>query len=255
MMLPRVSPTNPSPTRSSTAPLAGTRLEELKSAEELFALAGQKAVVFKYSGGDVQFWVEIEFQGRKRKVELGPQLWGADKQPRPDQTLEGYFVWVRSEANDAGKEEWTIACRTDAITTQASGVQLSTPVADIKTAQSEVQKQSVGSSARGLSVQVWKGQVEKGKNLGVAMTSTLTMSSIPSPLPTDQEVCLQEIREERKQPKSALAAAAASTIALLASPQVGLFLAASVLTPGRMDETIDAHVIRVMCKAASKQAK
>jgi hypothetical protein len=45
---------SPAISTTSTNP-AVIRLEELVSAEELFELAGQKAVVIKYFGGEVEF--------------------------------------------------------------------------------------------------------------------------------------------------------------------------------------------------------
>jgi hypothetical protein len=97
IVFPRVSPLGSgTPTLS-----AGIRLEELKPAEELFALAGQEAVVVKYSGGDVEFWVEIESQGKKQKIGPVGALAGLfddkEKPPAPNQAVEGYLLWVRDE--------------------------------------------------------------------------------------------------------------------------------------------------------------
>jgi hypothetical protein len=124
IVLPRVSPLGPE-TPTTTA---GIRLEELKSAEELFALAGQEAVVVKYSGGDVEFWVEIESQGKKEKigpVRALPGPFGAnDKPPAPKQPVKGYLLWARGEAVEAGRETWRLACRRDLVATERSGLQL-----------------------------------------------------------------------------------------------------------------------------------
>jgi hypothetical protein len=124
--VPRVWRTGPeSPTPSPGLP-AGIRIEELTAAEELFALAGQQAVVLKYSGGDVVFWIEMEAQGQNEKSKRRSQAgWLEDlKPPAPNQTVEGYFVWVRSEADDT-RERWKVACRRDLVTAQTSGVQAS----------------------------------------------------------------------------------------------------------------------------------
>lgn len=249
IVLPRVSIIGPgTPSDPGTTPSAGIRLEEQKSAEELFDLAGQKALILKYSGGDVEFWVEIESQGKRHKIGEF-LLWGDDKQPGPDQAVEGYLLWIRNEPDDAGREWWKVAHRRDLVTAQKSGVQLSSPLAQASVTQSKEDRQSSsGSSSQ--TVQVWTGKAPNG-----AMTLSTASSSIPSPLPTDREVCLKEIREQRKQSQSTLAATTASALGLLSSPLEGPLLITSALVPGGMDETLDVHTIKVMCKAASRKAK
>jgi len=44
----------------------GLRIQELESSEELFGLVGQKALVFKFTGGDVEFWIELDSDGKKQ---------------------------------------------------------------------------------------------------------------------------------------------------------------------------------------------
>jgi hypothetical protein len=232
-------------------PSAGIHLEELKSAEELFTLAGQEAVVFKYSGGDVEFWVEIESQGKKQKI--GPVaaragLFGdKEKPPAPNQVLEGYLLWVRDEGDQAGRETWRVACRRDLVAVERSGLQVSTPLVEAKVSQSREDRQSGSASSSG-PVQVWKGKKPRG-------TGGSTKSSFPSPLPTDREVCIKEIHMTGYR-RDEWAILSASTIGLLGSPLgEGPFLTVSALTPGRADDPVEKHTIRVMCRTTSDRGK
>src|SRR5206468_11282183 len=78
---------------------AQLRVERWKPGEELLALAGQKAVVLSYSGGDVDFWVEVESRGKRWKSGEGRGAPSAHREPgRPGPTVEGYFVLARSDA-------------------------------------------------------------------------------------------------------------------------------------------------------------
>jgi hypothetical protein len=81
------------------------RVERWKSGEVLLALAGQNAVVLYYSGGDVDFWGEVESRGERWKSGEGVARQQRTKKPAgPGQTVEGYFVLARSEAGQRGKE-------------------------------------------------------------------------------------------------------------------------------------------------------
>jgi hypothetical protein len=155
MLLPRVLRIGPESPTSSTGVPVGIRLEELKSAEEMFVLASQEAVVLKYSGGDVMFWVEIESQGEKQKMGDDVGMGGDQNQLGTDQTVEGYFVWVRSKPDDEGRETWTIGRRRDLVTAQASGVQVSTPLAQASVVQSGEHRLGTSESFY-RPVQVWK---------------------------------------------------------------------------------------------------
>jgi tRNA A-37 threonylcarbamoyl transferase component Bud32 len=246
-MFPRVSPVGP----GTSTPPAGIRLEELKLAEELFALAGQEAVVVKYSGGDVEFWVEIESQGKKQTMgpvqALHEMLGDKEKPPSPNPTVEGYLLWLRSDAEESGIETWRLACRRDLVAAERSGVQASTPLTEVNTFQSREDRQS-GTVASSRSVRVWNGK--KPPSTGQA-----THSSFPSPLPTDREVCLKKIREMGFLHEE-WTTLSASTTGLLASPSGGgPFLAASALTPGRVDKPVEEHTIKVMCRMISDQGK
>jgi hypothetical protein len=205
IMLPRLSWVGTAFRSSPTALAAGIQLEELKSAEELFALAGQKAVVIKYSRGDVEFWVEIESQGKKEK--LGQELASlcSEQAPGADQTVEGYFLLVRSAADDSGRETWWVACQRDLVTADSAGAQVSTPLAQANVSQSREDRQSKSASSS-QPVQVWESTKGQGRNRvrapeGPPATDKLEaeISSLrKGPLTTGQEVCIKEIRGNRK---------------------------------------------------------
>jgi hypothetical protein len=240
-------PAAPAPQAATAAPPVGIRVEHVQAAEEVFAIAGQRAVVLKYTGGDVDFWVEIDAQGRTDKI-AGWRFGSGDaglKQPGPDQTIEGYFVWVRGEDNDdrsPGNEKWTVAYRRGLVTTQAAVIEGANPAVQVNFFQS-LKESSGWSLAHG--VQVWRG-----KPTGGYMTFTSDLGSIPSPLPVDQEVCVKGFRAERKQEKTVIPSAIVSMLGIVGSPQGGPFLAAAALSTEK--ETIDVHTIRVMCKTANR---
>jgi hypothetical protein len=238
---------SPSGSGNSTTP-GGIRLEELKAAEEMFDLAGQKAVILKYSGGDVEFWVEIESQGKKEKCTLALAGFFDDKEklPAPNQAVVGYFLWVRNEADAEGRETWRLACRRDLVAAERSGLQVWTPLGQASASHSREDRQSTQRFSS-QPVQVWKA-----KNNGEIAALRSETGTIPNSLPAGREVCIKEIREKRMQPRRAIATAAASILGLSASPRDGLLVAAFALTSGKIDETIDLHTIKVMCKVTSR---
>ena len=99
---------------------SGVRVAELGSVEELFDLAGQDAIAFKYAGGLVDFWIEIEAHGEKRQSRYSY----ANLQLDPDHTVEGYFLWVRGITDQTGTETWTLAMSEDLVSTQTARVQI-----------------------------------------------------------------------------------------------------------------------------------
>jgi hypothetical protein len=202
IMFPSIFQFGSGSTTPSTGPRLGVHIEELKSGEELFELVGQKALAYKYSGGDVEFWIELDIDGKKQEVGLDnvsqlAQLAGSGgfMAPAPNQVIEGYFVCVRSDADDSGKENWTVAFRRTFVSAESSGLD--------------------DSAVGGGSVQVWKRKKPSGR------TSKVT-TSIPSPVPKDQEVCITTITESRGK---------------------------------KGEEGFEQHVIRVMCKVVSNKEK
>jgi hypothetical protein len=223
----------PTGASTQTAP-AGIHVEELQSAEDMFALAGQKAVVFKFTGGDVSFRVEIERDGKKWSSDLAfPPAAEPDKPPEPGQRVEGYFVWARGGANDVGMEPWRVALRRDLVTTESSSTNVPKAGVPATVTQSHEKRQSSSTSLETM-VQVWRPRipaarlplhaaaavalpVPSGSVIPVAQfvalkrfhdlqardkgaigagTSSRMIGSIPNPLPADEEVCLKEIQEE-----------------------------------------------------------
>ena len=50
----------------------GLRIQEMESGEKLFGVVGHTALVFKYSGGYVRFWIELDSDGKKQAHDAGP---------------------------------------------------------------------------------------------------------------------------------------------------------------------------------------
>ena len=69
-------------------------------------------------------------------------------------------------------------------------------------------------------------------------------------LPTEHEVHIKEIREGPANDIRLSVSTRAGTVGLFVSPQVGPFLVAATIANVRMDEIMDVHTIRIMCKAA-----
>jgi hypothetical protein len=232
LLIPRGEPA-PAGTATQAVP-AGIHIEELQSAEEMFALAGHKALVFKFTGGDVTFRVEIERGGKKWSSDLAfPPAPEPDKPPEPGQRVEGYFVWARGSANDAGMEPWRVALRRDLVTAQSSSANVPKAGVPATVTESHEKRQSSSTSLETM-VQVWRARVPAvrlplhaavtvalpapaGSAIPVAQlvalkrfhelqardkgaigagTSSSMIGSIPNPLPADEEVCLKEFREE-----------------------------------------------------------
>ncbi len=253
MVLPRISPIGPSATSAPTSAAPGSKaihVEELKSAEDLFAVAGQKAAVFKYSGGDVDFWVEIESQGKKQEIGKGvlSGLLSVAKPVAPGQAVEGYFIWVRGDADDAGRETWMVAQRRELFRAQSFGVQVSSLVGQATATRSKEDRESVGGRSS-QQVHIWNGKGEQGIRWTGAWF-TLEKGLVPSALPTEHEVRIKEIREGPANDIRLSVSTRAGTVGLFVSPQVGPFLVAATIANVRMDEIMDVHTIRIMCKAA-----
>jgi hypothetical protein len=255
IMLPRAPFVGPTPlTTPAAAPAAapaGIRLEELTRAEELFDLADQKAVVLKYSGGELDFWIEFESRGEKVKVGKVASLTtgldgGEKKSPAPNQAVEGYLLWVR-DAEDTGRERWRVACRRDLVAAERSGLQVTTPLVVANVTQSREDRRT-GTHSTIETFQVWKG---KRPNTYVLSAT----GSIPNPIPSDRDVCIREIHEKGMRYHE-YRALSASIIGLLGSPGGGgPLLAATALNPAGPDEPVEEHTIKLMCRAASNNGK
>jgi serine/threonine protein kinase len=158
--LPRFSSTS-TPTPALNVALAPTpvTVEEWKEAEEILATAGQHAVVFKYAGADVEFWIELERAGGFKSR----FPWNSMPPPDlPDEALAsggvitGYFIWTRGTLTEDGREEWGVATRRSLVAKESSGTAVSLPLLQASASYSQEQQKSVGGSARlSASFPVW----------------------------------------------------------------------------------------------------
>jgi hypothetical protein len=198
----------------------------------------------------VAFWIEIESRGRKERVDLGlgegaAQVW---QPPGPGQAVEGYFLWTRGAADDAGLELWTVAHRRDLVQAETSGVQVSNPLGQVSASRSQEHRQS-GTTSFSRQVQVWDGR--KPGSFGSSESS-----SVPSPLPAGGEVSLKTTREERYDDPFRKVARDAGTLGLLGSaPGGGPLLAACAAASAEAGRAGDAHTIRLMCRVVPVKAK
>ncbi len=206
--------------RSQTSEVVRTarvRVERWEPPEKVFASLGEEALVFRYSGGDLRFWIEIESSGKKKT--LGENLIPAAAAPGPGQVVEGHFVWVRHEADESGKELWTVAMERDLVfrPPQPSGVLMAT-------AQSRTGR-------AGMVVQLWdhaeseepnQGSSSTGERVPAAIRSSSSWGTVPvpRPLPTDRQFCICAFEAKS----------------------------------GDSDyNTLSRHVIRVMCRVAAEK--
>ncbi|MFO0969612.1 MAG: hypothetical protein U0793_28975 [Gemmataceae bacterium] len=207
------------------APAAGVRLEELKSEQELFALAGQEALVLKYSGGDIQFWIEIESRGEKRTIGPVEAPRGAadeGKFPATRGAEVGHFLFVHGEADETGKEIWRLACRRR-------------PVAPSR----DDHKSSFGLTTQ---VKVWSGERP-------ATIDTLATSLFLSPLPPDRDVCLKTIQVTGRRPPTWTGLSATAIGGFVAPLWQGPLEIAAALAHESLEPTVEAYTVRVMCRA------
>jgi hypothetical protein len=175
---------------TAAAPVS-VNVAELKSAEELFAVAGIKAVVLKYSGGDVDFWIEVESQGKKTKEgAFGPKNVEGAVPAGPNQTVEGYYLLVRIPGDVAGQETWRIAYERDLVVAQPSGVQVSTPLIQTNAKESNKERQSYKVSSSTKPFQLWESaNAEKAES---------TVSTFQNPLHPGETACVAEVKGSQK---------------------------------------------------------
>jgi len=245
VMLPRVSSISAPSTPQSAG---GVMVEELKADEELFALVGQKALVFKCLGGDIDFWIEVEQAGKTQRY--GPGTGGArgrnmflpdgkDAPPGPNDQIESHFVFCRIGPDESGNEHWVVAAQRGLVSAKSSGLKVSTPVVEGQVALSKEDRHATTASVS-WDVSLWKEQKKSQapskpdparktdpKRLSTSSSGSFRESSnIPWPLPADRTVCIKTVTEEGRKDH----------------PQ------------DKGKELVAQHVIRVMCKVASDEA-
>ena len=97
--------------QGSTKPSAerrpGVLVEKWGSGEMLLGMLGQNALVYKYTGGVVEFWLELDSGGETQDFsdQMKGESWLDADSNHP---IEGYFIWVRGEADDSGHENWQV---------------------------------------------------------------------------------------------------------------------------------------------------
>ncbi len=99
VLVPRYKP-------AQAIPRTGVWVERDANAEAMFKISGQNAKVYKYSGGTVDFWLELTVDWKKLtayhptsgRLRYTPEHRGV----RPGQFVEGAFVWIRGERNEKG---------------------------------------------------------------------------------------------------------------------------------------------------------
>jgi serine/threonine protein kinase len=136
----------------------GLQIQELESGENLFRVAGQTAFVFKYSGSPVHFWIELDSDGNKQRHEVADLPFLFLEPPAPKQVLEGYFVWVRGEADDAGREMWRLGFQKSLVSEESSIIRDISPVVQAHGTQSKTTRDTSTTSLYP-TVQVWKGSL------------------------------------------------------------------------------------------------
>jgi hypothetical protein len=103
---PPPAPVAPPPAPVAKAP-AGPRIYPAHEAEKYYELLGYKGVVFKYDGGWIDGWIEVDVDGKKTVIEeaLGKGVKQLGQGRAGDQP-SGYLYWVRRTENN--KEVWDL---------------------------------------------------------------------------------------------------------------------------------------------------
>ena len=104
-----VRPPPPPPAKAAKGP----RIERVPEAEKYYELLGYRACLFRYEGGWVDCWIEVDVDGKKTVLAEGLGE-GAKNIAQADEELRrrigehpsGYLLWVRRKEND--KEVWDL---------------------------------------------------------------------------------------------------------------------------------------------------
>ena len=193
------------------------RVERLETAEGLFAVVGQEASVWKYSGSDMEFWIELEKDGKKEEIIRGEFLpFQEVAAPGPNQQIEGHFIWLREDAEEDGKENWRVGLQRRLVEKKSQNADFSSPLVEGKDSVGKTDS-DVWAANFAKPVQLWKKRKpgEKGTYGGGSWV-------IPSPLPLDEEFCIETRVESRGE---------------------------------EGEDRYQHHVIRVMCKVNTQKEK
>jgi hypothetical protein len=198
----------------------GVRIEQVESCQDLFKAVGQEALVFKYTGADVDFWIELVADGQTKIRQhivvptIPDELSELFAAPDSNQVAEGYFVWVRGKADDSGKEDWRLGSLRSVAAAESASRDLPSSLAQGQVSESKQQRQAITTFWGPTGLQVWKGKKSSAWRIPKVRTT------IPAPVPTDREVCLKTITEQNG---------------------------------SKGQEGFEEHVIRVMCKVVPFQ--
>ena len=178
--------------------------------------------MFKYTGADVDFWIELIADGQTKISQhivvptIPDELSEQFAAPDSNQVAEGYFVWVRGKADDSGKEDWRLGSLRSVAAAESSSRDLSSSLAKGQVTESKQERQAITAFWGPTGLQVWKGKNSSAWRIPKVRTT------IPVPVPTDREVCLRTITEQNG---------------------------------SKGQEGFEEHVIRVMCKVVPVQEK
>ena len=201
---------------------AGVRITHLQETEAHLNRA-QQAVVLRYTGGDVRFWIEIESAGAKEIIDpisasiqwrLEEKLLG-EIPVESDGIVEGEFLWARAWTDrPAAEQRWTIYQSRDFVAEKRHGSHWAMGRPDVFFWRNKLAAQRHAqvlclvapsafpnlSSALAQIVMLKRIQETFALDCGpaklIVKQSKEVDLAIPSPLPLDREVCLKEIREE-----------------------------------------------------------
>jgi hypothetical protein len=104
-------PTAPPPVPATPKEREGPWIREVEDARPYFDLLGQTARLYRYKGGWIDAWIDVEVEGQKTVLgkELGKQLReGHERDDRVGPAPSGYLLWVRRKEHDKN-EVWELA--------------------------------------------------------------------------------------------------------------------------------------------------
>jgi hypothetical protein len=165
----------------------GVLVKEEKDAEDAFKAIDQTALVYTYTGADVDFWITVERDGQETEEIQYPLSSRHDTSLlplKPNEKRVGKCVWVRGKRDENGDETWTLgqSHRSTTTTDRVGGT--------VANAFSRAKLTSEHFESFGIRHTETR-TVSLGKSPRLWSNSTY---DIPSPLPDDRPVCLREIQ-------------------------------------------------------------
>ena len=162
-VLPRISiVSTTSPVAEKSHP-AGVQVEELKSVEKILQFLHHRAVVLKYTGGDVEFRAELEKGGQTEVLFCSPF---GGMGARQNESIEGYFILVCDKSDDEkNREYWNMFASRDSETLSETSLKAhaSQPLAESNVSASTRVGTYGGVSAKESRVVTWDIETTKHK--------------------------------------------------------------------------------------------